>query len=445
MTSYCQCLQRILYSKSVFFSILFFSVSTTIWAQVNRDYRSLSNGNWNHASTWEEYNGTDWVGASVAPSSINSTVTILDGHTVNWNKSGTLLVPLLIIKGNGSVVVSQDQSLQIDAGSIVRLEGSGTIKAECSNTSINFNEGSVCELTSSTNVTTLSPVAIPIASWNTYATLKFLNPGGFISYSNLNQSFGNVEYNRAGQTHNQSDFRITEIKGDFIINSTGSSSLIINNTAKPHLVAVGGNFTLNDGNFQLCSTTRHIAYLHFKGNMHLNGGNMVGIYGAVSGFYFVGTGEQNFESSIVLNRATNQRFFYKNSGPDRKINQVYQGNSVAQQTIYGYASPRGYKPIQSSATVLKNLVINNFAGVVLTTSQTINENLYLVNGTFNTDKTIGQALTMTNSNMIEQTGGSLTTLPTFSDVVNVVYDASHDVLTFEAKFPNLESQIQNGN
>jgi hypothetical protein len=179
--------------------------------------------------------------------------------------------------------------------------------------------------------------------------------------------------------------------------------------------------------------------------MHLNGGNMVGIYGAVSGFYFVGTGEQNFESSIVLNRATNQRFFYKNSGPDRKINQVYQGNSVAQQTIYGYASPRGYKPIQSSATVLKNLVINNFAGVVLTTSQTINENLYLVNGTFNTDKTIGQALTMTNSNMIEQTGGSLTTLPTFSDVVNVVYDASHDVLTFEAKFPNLESQIQNGN
>lgn len=422
--------------------ILFFSVSTTIWGQVNRGYRSLSNGNWSNTSTWEKYDGTAWVGASVAPSSINSTVTILDGHTVNWNKSGTMSVPLLILKGNGNVVVSQDQSLYIDSRSIVRLEGSGTIKTENSNASINFNGGSVCELSSSPNVTTVAAVVIPVASWNTDATLKFLNPGGFIAYSNLNQSFGNVEYNRAGQTDNQSDFRITEIKGDFTVNSTGTGSLIINNTAKPHLVAVGGNFTLNDGNFQLCSTTRRIAYLHFKGDMHLNGGNMVGIYGAVSGFYFVGKGEQNFESRIVLNRATNQRFFFKNSGPDRKINQVYQGTSEAQQTIYGYASPRGYNPIQSSATVLKNIVINNLAGVVLTTSQTINENLYLVNGIFNTDKTISQALTMTNSNMIEQTGGSLTTLPSFSDVD---YNASHDVLTFEAKFPNLESQIQDKN
>jgi hypothetical protein len=221
--------------------------------------------------------------------------------------------------------------------------------------------------------------------------------------------------------------------------------LIINNTAKPHLVAVGGNFTLNDGNFQLCSTTRRIAYLHFKGNMHLNGGNMVGTYGAVSGFYFVGTGEQNFESRIVLNRATNQRFFYKNSGPNRKINQVYQGTNAVQQTIYGYASPRGYSPIQSSATVLKNIVIDNLAGVALTTSQTINENLYLVNGAFNTDKTIRQTLTMANSNMIEQTGGSLTTVPTFSDVVDVVYNPYQDVLTFEPELQNLESQIQNGN
>jgi hypothetical protein len=445
MTSDYQDPQRILYCKVVFLLILFFSVNITTLAQVSSDYRTQCSGDWSHANTWEKYNGTAWVDTSVAPSIINSTVTILDEHTVNWNATGTLSVPLLILKGKGNLVIAAGKALYINSGSVVRLDGSGRIGAERSNASINFTDGSVCELTSSPNITTLSAVAIPVANWNRNATLKFLNPGGLIAYRNLNQSFGNVEYNRAGQTENQSDFRITKIKGDFTVNSTGISALIINNTSKPHLVDVGGNFTLNGGDFQLCSTTKRIAYLHFKGNMYLNGGNMVGIYGAVSGFYFVGTGEQSFESSIVLNRATNQRFFYKNSGPNRKINQVYQGNLTAQQTIYGYASPRGYSPIQSSATVLKNITINNPAGVALTTSQTINENLYLVNGTFNTDKTIRQTLTMPNSNMIERTGGSLTTVPTFSDVGGVVYNAYHDVLTFGAKFQNLEYQIQNGN
>lgn len=444
MTRYNRYHQKKINYTSILFIILFFSINLTILGQVTGDYQSRTDGNWNTVTTWEKYNGSDWVSASDAPSSTTTgSVAILDGHTVNWNTDGSLSVPLLILEGTGSLVVAQNKTLHINSGSVVQIDGSGTIIAEGGNAVIHFNAGSICELTLNPNAAVGAVATLPIASWNATSTLRFLNPGGSLVYNNLNQSFGNVEYNRAEQTANQSDFKIAEIKGDFTVNSTGTGSLVINNSKTPHTISIGGDFTLNGGDFQLCSTTNRIAYLHFSGNMYLNGGNIAGIYGAASGFYFVGTTEQSFESSIVLNPATNQRFFYKNSGPARRINQVYQGNGVAQQTIYGYASPVGYNPIQASATLLKNMTINNPAGVALSTSQTINENLYLVSGTFNTDKTIRQTLTMANSSTIERTGGTLTTMPIFSGVVDVVYNAQAEALTTGAKLPSGVNQLPN--
>ena len=41
--------------------------SYTIFAQSSGDYRSIANGNWNDATKWEIYNGSNWIAASTYP------------------------------------------------------------------------------------------------------------------------------------------------------------------------------------------------------------------------------------------------------------------------------------------------------------------------------------------------------------------------------------------
>src|SRR5699024_8525045 len=53
-------------------------------------YRSAATGNWESASTWEIFNGTGWVPASTAPSSVDGVITIRSPHVVTINASITL-------------------------------------------------------------------------------------------------------------------------------------------------------------------------------------------------------------------------------------------------------------------------------------------------------------------------------------------------------------------
>ena len=42
-------------------------ISFTLFAQSPGDYRSVGNGNWNDATKWEIFNGSNWVSASSYP------------------------------------------------------------------------------------------------------------------------------------------------------------------------------------------------------------------------------------------------------------------------------------------------------------------------------------------------------------------------------------------
>lgn len=55
-----------------------------VWAQTAGDYRSVANGNWGAAATWETYNGTSWVSAMTPPPAVPpyANVTIQYGDTV---------------------------------------------------------------------------------------------------------------------------------------------------------------------------------------------------------------------------------------------------------------------------------------------------------------------------------------------------------------------------
>jgi hypothetical protein len=73
------------------------------FAQVNGDFRSLTTGNWNDATTWEELQGS-WGATSNVPS-LTSDVEIREGHTVTINTEDNLSKNLLINKG-GLVIQS---------------------------------------------------------------------------------------------------------------------------------------------------------------------------------------------------------------------------------------------------------------------------------------------------------------------------------------------------
>ncbi|WP_194975599.1 HYR domain-containing protein, partial [Aquiflexum lacus] len=53
-------------------------------------YRSAQTGNWNATSTWQRFNGTDWIAATVVPSSTDDDITIREGHTVTVNDARTI-------------------------------------------------------------------------------------------------------------------------------------------------------------------------------------------------------------------------------------------------------------------------------------------------------------------------------------------------------------------
>ena len=59
-------------------------------AQSAGDYRSAATGTWSTAATWQRFDGSTWVTATVAPSSTDGAITIRNGHTVTISASVTI-------------------------------------------------------------------------------------------------------------------------------------------------------------------------------------------------------------------------------------------------------------------------------------------------------------------------------------------------------------------
>ncbi len=62
--------------------VLSFFLHFSANAQSTGDYQSAASGTWNTATTWQIYNGSAWVAATVAPSSTDGVITIQSPHTV---------------------------------------------------------------------------------------------------------------------------------------------------------------------------------------------------------------------------------------------------------------------------------------------------------------------------------------------------------------------------
>ncbi len=85
MDKNCLTLFQIITMKKFFFLYFLFALLITSFstrAQTLGDYRSVTSGIWSSLITWETYNGTSWVGATVVPTSTNGVISILNTHTV---------------------------------------------------------------------------------------------------------------------------------------------------------------------------------------------------------------------------------------------------------------------------------------------------------------------------------------------------------------------------
>ncbi len=103
--------------------LAFFGSSGTAFADSPGDYRSAASGNWNDTTTWQTFDGSNWVAASDTPTS--EKVTIQTGDTVDVTRR--VAVDQVIVQFGGTITNAQNLTL---GGSGTALDIFGTVHAE---------------------------------------------------------------------------------------------------------------------------------------------------------------------------------------------------------------------------------------------------------------------------------------------------------------------------
>ena len=86
--------------KKLLFTLFLVFIQSVSFSQSTGDYRSkVANGNWNDVTSWEYYNGSNWVSATSYPGQAvgTGTVTILNGDNITLNTNITNSFAALII------------------------------------------------------------------------------------------------------------------------------------------------------------------------------------------------------------------------------------------------------------------------------------------------------------------------------------------------------------
>lgn len=125
------------------------AMASTVMAQSTGDFRSAGSGNWTVASTWERFDGTNFVAAATAPGELDGVITIRTGHTVSLNSTitadqivveegGTLSLPTILNLSDGAGIdLAVDGTLHMGGGT---LQGTGRTQINAGGT-FTWNQG----------------------------------------------------------------------------------------------------------------------------------------------------------------------------------------------------------------------------------------------------------------------------------------------------------------
>lgn len=230
------------------------------------DYRSIQNGNWKDASTWEKSTdgGLNWTAATTAPT-IKDKVTVQSPHTVTI-ESGTASQALSLTV-NGMLInresITTTGAIVFNGGSTYQHDRNGGIIPDAT-----WNLSSNCIIT---GITTSAPAAFQLS---------------------LVQSFGNFQWNCVSQNADVSlDGKLTDVRSDLTISGTGTKSVALGGAVGN--LTVGGNFTQTNGNFIVSNSaarTMSVAgdFSLSGGTCNLSSGNNNTIVNVAQNFSFTG-------------------------------------------------------------------------------------------------------------------------------------------------------------
>jgi hypothetical protein len=85
------------------------------------EYRSVSNGLWSAPSTWQVFDGSAFVAATNAPSSVDETITIRTGHNVTINAPVT--ADQVVVDNGGTLTLSSTLNLNNGIGDDLTVAG----------------------------------------------------------------------------------------------------------------------------------------------------------------------------------------------------------------------------------------------------------------------------------------------------------------------------------
>lgn len=284
-------------------------------AAVSGDYRSIASGSWESSSTWQIYNGSNWVMATNAPSASDNVIDIQTGHNINI--SSNITVDQLIIdagsilnvnsgtvtisNGSGTDVqidgtlnnfgtISMNTNTRIDVNSTLVLKSASTLSNK-SNSAIYIygrvkNEGGTIPTGSSFWYAQSGSIfeharngsTLPLVVWSAGSTMEVTGITN-TAPTQLNQTFQNFTWNCSSQsTDINFAAAITAVNGNLTISSTGNSSIFLDQQGNNSTLTVGGNFNMINGKIYNC----------VNGSSNMNIGGSLVITGGIYAFNAAG-------------------------------------------------------------------------------------------------------------------------------------------------------------
>ncbi len=260
---------------SIWSSGIFISATPAFESSTTDYYRSKATGNWNSTSTWESSTdgSTNWINATLTPTSTANTITILNGHTVTVNAA--VSVDQVVVNTGGKIIVNSSQTLTIANGTDTydmsvsgNVENSGTITATGA---VKFESGGYYKHTGNGG-------SLVSASWDANSTCEITGLTSATSLSNFGgqvTSYGNLIWNCTGQTGWFNATGSFDVAGNFTINSTGGGARGINlvTSTVNRTFNITGNLEINGSKLTLTNASG-IATLNIGGNLILNSSSL---------------------------------------------------------------------------------------------------------------------------------------------------------------------------
>lgn len=228
-------------------------------AHSQNDFRSRQSGDWNDASTWEEFVGGSWQVTTNTPSSADGQILIRSGHSLQV--TANVVVDQLSIEGGSTLSVSGGVVMTVADGAGVDVLNAGTITTP-GEANLVFDTDAVYEHARNGGT-------IPAATWNAHTMCLVtgvtntvpsgLNPaGGFYHFTwscesqstavSFDGNLQNVNGNLTIANSNSNNVRLAigsapaplEIGGDFVI--SGTTTRVAFTTSADLTINVGGTF-----------------------------------------------------------------------------------------------------------------------------------------------------------------------------------------------------------